>query len=105
MGALTRVTAGLLLAAAACGGEQGTGSAGYDVVLRGGWIADGTGNPPDQGGGAIQGDRIVGLGVLDAAPARETPHVQGLLAAPRLLSMLGQAGTNLPPAHPPPSNG
>src|SRR2546426_3526197 len=95
MGALTRVTTGLLLAAAACGGERGTGSAGYDVVLRGGWIADGTGNPRYQGDVAIQGDRIVALGFLGAAQARETVDVQGLVVAPGFIDMLGQSETNV----------
>jgi len=95
MGALTRVTAGLLLAAAACGGERGTGSAGYDVVLRGGWIADGTSNPRYQGDVAIQGDRIVALGFLGAPQARETVDVQGLVVAPGFIDMLGQSETNV----------
>src|SRR5256884_6023497 len=95
MGALTRVTTGLLLAAAACGGERGTGSAGYDVVLRGGWIADGTGNPRYRGDVVIQGDRIAALGFLRAAQARETVDVQGLVVAPGFIDMLGQSETNV----------
>src|SRR2546422_5146036 len=95
MGALTRVTAGLLLAAAACGGERGPESAGYDVVLRGAWIADGTGNPRYQGDVAIRGDRIAALGFLGAAQARETVDVRGLVVAPGFIDMLGQSETNV----------
>ena len=95
MGALTRVTAGLLLTAAACGGERGPESAGYDVVLRGAWIADGTGNPRYQGDVAIRGDRIAALGFLGAAQARETVDVRGLVVAPGFIDMLGQSETNV----------
>src|SRR2546428_9479486 len=42
-----------------------------DVILRGGWIIDGSGNPRYQGDVAITGDRITGVGFLNGAAARE----------------------------------
>jgi len=35
----------------------------YDVVLRGGWIYDGSGAPPFVGDVAIAGDRIAAVGL------------------------------------------
>ena len=42
----------------------------YDIVLRGGRIVDGTGNPWFYGDLAIRGDRIVAMGNLPDAPAQ-----------------------------------
>ena len=86
----------LLLALVACerSREQGTPAmAGtvYDVLLRGGWIVDGTGNPRWQGDVAIRGDRIAAMGRLTGAGARETLDVSGLVVAPGFIDMLGQS--------------
>jgi len=75
-------------APAAPGG--GTGAV-YDVLLRGGWIVDGSGNPRWQGDLAIRGDRIAAMGRLTGAGARETLDVSGLVVAPGFVDMLGQS--------------
>src|SRR2546426_8509960 len=100
MGALKRQLCGLVLAAAACGGPGGgsaggAGSGTYDVVLRGGWIMDGTGNPRYRGDVALTGDRIAAVGFLNGAAARETVDVSGLAVAPGFIDMLGQSETNV----------
>ncbi|MDH3369577.1 MAG: hypothetical protein OEO17_17200, partial [Gemmatimonadota bacterium] len=41
-----------------------------DIVLAGGWIVDGTGNPRYRADIGIRGDRIVAIGRLDEAPTR-----------------------------------
>ena len=66
----------------------------FDVILRGGWIVDGSGNPRYQGDVALRGDRIVAVGFLGAATARETLDVSGLVVAPGFIDMLGQSETN-----------
>src|SRR6266568_4841200 len=69
-----------LIALGACGkreAESGKGVA--DVVLRGGWIVDGSGNP------RYQGD----------AQARETVDVSGLVVAPGFIDMMGQSEINV----------
>ena len=38
-----------------------------DVLIRGGWVADGTGNPRYPADVAIAGDRIVDVGSLERA--------------------------------------
>jgi dihydroorotase/N-acyl-D-amino-acid deacylase len=63
----------------------------YDVLLRGGWIVDGSGNPRWQGDLAIRGDRIAAMGRLTGAGARETLDVSGLVVAPGFIDMLGQS--------------
>jgi dihydroorotase/N-acyl-D-amino-acid deacylase len=68
--------------------------AAYDVLLRGGWIVDGSGNPRWRGDLAIRGDRIAAMGRL-AATARETLDVSGLVVAPGFIDMLGQSETNV----------
>jgi N-acyl-D-amino-acid deacylase len=90
-----RLTA-LLVGLAACQGppRQAAGAP-FDVWLRGGWIVDGTGNPRYEGDVAIRGDRIVAVGFLGPAQARETVAVRGLVVAPGFIDMLGQSETNV----------
>src|SRR2546428_13109836 len=66
-----------------------------DVILRGGWIIDGSGNPRYQGDVAITGDRIAGVGFLNGAAARETVDVSGLAVAPGFIDMMGQSEINV----------
>src|SRR5206468_9714554 len=91
-----RPVLGLLLLVVGCGnGEGGRGKGNYDVLLRGGWIVDGSGNPRYRGDVAIAGDRIAGLGFLAGAQARETLDVSGLVVAPGFIDMLGQSEGNV----------
>ena len=78
-----------------CGkGETGNGKGGYDLILKNGWIVDGTGNPRYKGDVAVRGDRIVAVGFLDRAQARETLDVRGLVVAPGFIDMMGQSEIN-----------
>ena len=54
------------------------GGATYDVLLSGGWVVDGSGNPRWRGDVAIRGDRIAAMGRLTGLAARETLDVSGL---------------------------
>src|SRR5579859_684382 len=67
----------------------------YDVVLKSGWIIDGSGNPRYRGDVALRGDRIVAVGFLGNAAARETLDVSGLVVAPGFIDMMGQSETNV----------
>jgi N-acyl-D-amino-acid deacylase len=54
----------------------------YDVMIAGGIVIDGTGTPRQQADVAIRGDRIVAIGNLATAEARETIDATGLIVAP-----------------------
>src|SRR5205085_3209724 len=90
-----------LLFVAACGMAGGTGNTparrndSYDLILKGGWIVDGSGNPRYQGDVALRGDRIAAVGFLAAATARETLDVRGLAVAPGFIDMMGQSEINV----------
>jgi N-acyl-D-amino-acid deacylase len=93
-----RPVASLLLLLLGCGrgeGEGGRGKATSDLLLRGGWIVDGSGNPRYRGDLAIRGDRIAAVGFTGGAQARETVDVSGLVVAPGFIDMMGQSEINV----------
>jgi dihydroorotase/N-acyl-D-amino-acid deacylase len=92
---MEKVSILLLLALGACLRPADGGAGDYDVILRGGSIVDGSGNPRYAGDVAISGDRIAAVGYLGSATARETIDVSGLVVAPGFIDMLGQSETNV----------
>jgi N-acyl-D-amino-acid deacylase len=58
----------------------------YDLLIRGGRIVDGTGNPWYRGDVAIRGRRIAALGKVTGT-ARRTLDAQGLIVAPGFVDM------------------
>jgi N-acyl-D-amino-acid deacylase len=67
----------------------------YDVVLRGGTLVDGSGEPAAVGDLAIAGDRIVALGDLGEARGRTEIDVTGLAVAPGFVNMMSWANESL----------
>ena len=59
----------------------------YDLLIRGGKIVDGTGNPWYYGDVAIRGDRLVAVGRVPEAEARREIDARGLIVAPGFIDM------------------
>lgn len=78
----------------ACGPESAS-RAPYDVLLAGGWIVDGSGNPGYRGAVALRGDKIAAIGTAPGTQARETLDVRGLVVAPGFIDMMGQSEINV----------
>ncbi|PYO95361.1 MAG: dihydroorotase [Gemmatimonadetes bacterium] len=86
----------LLSLGTACGMSPPAQSTGpYDLILKNGWIIDGSGNPRYRGDVALKGDRIAAVGFLGTATARDTVDVSGLVVAPGFIDMMGQSETNV----------
>ena len=84
-----------LLLLTACGvGKAPQSSGPFDVILKGGWIVDGSGNPRYRGDVAIRGDRVAAVGFLGTATAGDTVDVSGLVVAPGFIDMMGQSEIN-----------
>jgi len=66
-----------------------------DVILRGGRVLDGTGNPWVLGDVAIRGDRIIAVGRLDGWEGAEELDVSGLYVAPGFIDAHSHAGSGL----------
>ncbi len=67
----------------------------YDVIIRGGHILDGTGNPWYAADIGIRGDKIAAIGKLDHANAKKVIDAVGSVVAPGFIDMLGQSETSL----------
>ncbi len=59
----------------------------FDLVLRGGKIVDGTGNPWRWGDVAVRGDRIAAVGRIPAGSAKRELDVSGLVVAPGFIDI------------------
>jgi N-acyl-D-amino-acid deacylase len=95
MSRIRAMAAALSLASlAACAANPRAGepaSLAYDLLIRGGRIVDGTGSPWYRGDVAVRGDRIVAVGRLPGARARDTIDATGLVVAPGFIDMLGHS--------------
>ncbi len=67
----------------------------YDLVIRGGRIVDGTGNPWFAGDVAIRGERIVAIGRVPPGEAKRTIDAKGLVVAPGFIDMHSHSDTLL----------
>jgi N-acyl-D-amino-acid deacylase len=70
-------------------------AAGPDIVIHGGRIIDGTGNPWYVGDVAITDGRIVAIGKIPSAVAKRVIEANGMVVAPGFIDMLGQSETAL----------
>src|SRR3989441_6199213 len=83
-----------LLLMAGCGmGTPARTDGPYDLILSGGWIVDGSGNPRYRGDVAVSGDRIAAGGYPGGAQARDTIDGAGPVGAPRFIHIVRQHRT------------
>jgi N-acyl-D-amino-acid deacylase len=73
----------------------GAADAGYDTVIVGGQVYDGSGDPPVSAEIAIRGERIVAIGDVDESLARVIVDAGGLAVAPGFINMLSWATITL----------
>src|SRR6516165_9370576 len=78
---------GFLLALTPSATTMSQGDAPFDLVLRGGKIVDGTGNPWFHGDLAVKGDKIAALGKIDLKAGKRVIDVRGLIVAPGFIDM------------------
>jgi N-acyl-D-amino-acid deacylase len=84
-----------LLACTTASAQQKMEAAGPDIVIRGGRIIDGTGNPWYIGDIAITDGRIAAVGKIPGGIAGRVIEAKGLVVAPGFIDMLGQSETSL----------
>ena len=90
-------TLSIALLSAACTQPPVTppSSSGFDIVITGGRIVDGTGSPWFAGDIGITGDYISAIGRLADQPATRRIDATGLVVAPGFVDMLGQSEFNV----------
>jgi len=89
-----RTTLALCLAAA-CAPAVTPGRPGYDLIIRGGTVYDGSGQPPFVGDIGISGGRISALGDLSGSSAGREVDARGLAVSPGFINMLSWANVAL----------
>lgn len=67
----------------------------FDIVVRGGDVLDGTGQPARRADLGIKGDRITAIGDLSARRAGQTIDAAGRIVSPGFIDTQGQSGTTL----------
>lgn len=67
----------------------------YDVIVRGGQVLDGTGQPAQRFDVGIVGDRITRVGDLSRESAGQIIDATGRIVAPGFIDVQGQSGTTL----------
>jgi N-acyl-D-amino-acid deacylase len=67
----------------------------FDVVLRGGRVVDGTGNPSYRADVGVRDGKIVALGALGSKTGRREVDVNGLMVAPGFIDIDSQGGDAL----------
>jgi dihydroorotase/N-acyl-D-amino-acid deacylase len=88
---MTLIGVGLAGAALAAQGR----APGFDVLITGGRIVDGSGAPWFRGDIGVAGDRILAMGDLHTETARTRIDATGLVVAPGFIDMLGQSEFNI----------
>src|SRR5262245_43731363 len=84
-----------LLLALVPSAPRATAGEAYDLLVRGGTVYDGSGQPPRRADVAIRGDKIAGVGDLTGATAKVVIDASGLAVAPGFINMLSWSTESL----------
>jgi N-acyl-D-amino-acid deacylase len=84
-----------VLSSAACNGPRAAAPPSFDLIIAHGRVVDGTGAPWFRADVGIVGDRIVRVGDLETAPAKQRIDATNLVVAPGFIDMLGQSEFNI----------
>jgi N-acyl-D-amino-acid deacylase len=76
-------------------GNPEAGGEDFDVLIRGGSVYDGSGNPPRRADVGIKGDRIAAVGDLAKAAAKIVVNANDLAVAPGFINMLSWSTDSL----------
>jgi N-acyl-D-amino-acid deacylase len=68
---------------------------GFDVLIRGGMIYDGSGKPPQRADVGIRGDKIAAIGDLAGSAGKRVIDAKGLAVAPGFINMLSWSTESL----------
>jgi N-acyl-D-amino-acid deacylase len=88
MRARTALFGASLVLASSLGGPVSAEDVSFDIVIRGGTVYDGSGNPGRRADVGIRGDRIAAVGNLSGAAAKSVVDASGLAVAPGFVNML-----------------
>jgi N-acyl-D-amino-acid deacylase len=83
------------LALAGCASAPSSEDGGYDLVIRGGTVYDGSGGPPFRADVGVRGDRIVAIGPLGDARSARVVDARGMAVAPGFVNVLSWAPDSL----------
>src|SRR4051794_33526711 len=64
----------------------------FDLIIQGGRVIDGAGNPWFYSDIGIMGDRIAAVGMLASAPAKRHIDARGLVVMPGIIDIHSHAG-------------
>ncbi|HYE87821.1 MAG TPA: D-aminoacylase [Vicinamibacterales bacterium] len=67
----------------------------FDLIVRGGEVIDGTGQPAQRADVGVAGDRIMAIGDLSGVSAGRVIDATGRIVAPGFIDVQGQSGTTL----------
>lgn len=67
----------------------------FDLVVRGGWVLDGTGSPAMRADVGVRADRITAIGDLASRTSEAVIDATGLVVAPGFVDTQGQSGRTL----------
>ena len=79
------------LLAAACSSSEGfvRGGPSFDLIIQGGEVVDGSGDPRFRADVGVVGDRIEAVGDLSGRSAKRHVDARGMIVAPGFIDMLG----------------